>query len=122
MINTFRLGSIAMVAALHFWFMILEMLYWDKPLGRKTFRLDMDFAQKSKALAANQGLYNGFLAVGLIYSLTAQNQEVQRSFVFFFLGCVVVAGIFGAITVNKRIFFIQSGPALIALFLSIWGQ
>lgn len=102
-----------LVAALHLYFLVLEMFLWDKPFGIKTFRLTPEFASASKALAANQGLYNGFLAAGLAWGLwLGPSGLAVRSF---FLGCVIVAGIFGAATVNKRIFFIQSVPALIAL-------
>jgi putative membrane protein len=105
---------IAVVALLHAYFLVLEMFLWDRPFGRKTFGLKPDFATASKALAANQGLYNGFLAAGLAYGLL-QGGEAGMQFKVFFLVCVVVAGIYGAATVNRKIFFVQAVPALAAL-------
>ena len=108
---------LVMVALLHIYFLILEMFYWDKPMGMKIFRTQADFAHASKALAANQGLYNGFLAAGLLCGLylgTAGN-----SVSVFFLLCVITAGIFGAWTVNRRIFYIQALPAIITLAMLI---
>jgi putative membrane protein len=103
---------IGIVALLHAYFLILEMFLWEKPAGRKSFRTTAEFATQSKTLAANQGLYNGFLAAGLIWGLFA-GDAVK----IFFLGCVIIAGIFGAFTVSKRIFYIQALPALIGLVL-----
>ena len=100
------------VALLHVGFLTIEMFLWDKPTGRNVFHTTAEFATQSKTLAANQGLYNGFLAAGLIWGLFA-GDAVK----IFFLGCVVVAGIFGALTVSKRIFYIQALPALIGLVL-----
>ena len=108
---------IIIIALLHGYFLVLEMFFWDKPLGRKTFNLTADFAKKSKALAANQGLYNGFLSVGLVWGLLMGNEGI--GILLFFLSCIVIAGTFGGITVNKRIFLIQALPALIALSLLI---
>ena len=96
------------------------MLFWTKPLGIKVFRTDPDFAKKSEALAANQGLYNLFLALGLFFSFFL-NEEAAHWFRFFFLGCVAIAGIFGAATVSSRIFLIQALPALFALFFVAMG-
>jgi len=107
---------IGIVAALHIYFLVLEMFLWDAPYGRKTFGLTPEFSAASKALAANQGLYNGFLAAGLIWSLLAHHEHVFEIKIFF-LSCVVVAGIFGAATVSRKIFFVQALPALIALVL-----
>lgn len=109
-------SCILLVAVLHLYFLYLEMFLWQKPIGLKIFRNDAEFAKKSSVLAANQGLYNGFLAAGLIWSVIsegAMNLELQ----IFFLTCVVIAGIFGGITANKKIFFIQALPALVALCL-----
>jgi putative membrane protein len=103
---------IGIVALLHTYFLILEMFLWDKPMGLSVFRNTAEFAAQSKTLAANQGLYNGFLAAGLIWSLFA-GDPVK----IFFLSCVIIAGIFGAFTVSKRIFYIQALPALIGLVL-----
>jgi putative membrane protein len=100
------------VALLHTYFLILEMFLWEKPIGRKTFSTTPEYAAQSRTLAANQGLYNGFLAAGLIWGLFAGGPVK-----IFFLSCVIVAGIFGAFTVSKRIFYIQALPALIGLVL-----
>jgi putative membrane protein len=100
---------IALVALLHLWFLVLEMFLWTKPTGMKTFRLTPEFAAASRSLAMNQGLYNGFLAAGLVWGLAGGDAAVK----LFFLGCVVVAGAFGAATVSRRIFWIQALPALI---------
>jgi putative membrane protein len=105
---------IALVALLHLYFLALEMFFWDKPLGRKVFHLTPEFAAASKTLAANQGLYNGFLAAGLIWGLWV-GDHFGFHIELFFLACVIVAGIYGALTVNKRIFFFQALPALLAL-------
>eukprot|EP01133_Synstelium_polycarpum_P025977 gene25977-31198_t len=97
--------------------MYLEMVVWDKPLGLKTFRLTPEFAAASRALALNQGLYNGFLVAGLIWGLWLG--QAGFAIKVFFLGCVVVAGIVGALTVNRRIFFVQGVPAIVALAVLI---
>ncbi|PUA20017.1 DUF1304 domain-containing protein [Glaciimonas sp. PCH181] len=104
---------IALVALLHVYFLVLEMFLWDKPIGLKTFRLTQEFATASKTLAANQGLYNGFLAAGLIWGLYLGTAGLAIS--VFFLLCVIIAGIFGAATVGKKILFVQALPAAIAL-------
>ncbi|MES2089451.1 MAG: DUF1304 domain-containing protein [Pseudomonadota bacterium] len=104
-----------LVAALHLYFMVLEMFFWDKPLGRKAFGLKPDFATASKALAANQGLYNGFLVAGLVWGLLLGS--AGHDIKVFFLGCVIVAGVFGAWSVNRKIFFVQALPAIVALAL-----
>lgn len=107
--------AVALVALLHLVFLVLEMFLWDKPFGRRTFGLTPEYAAASKSLAANQGLYNGFLAAGLIWglSLGAPGQAIQ----VFFLGCVILAGIFGAATVSVRILWVQALPGLAALAL-----
>jgi putative membrane protein len=105
----------ALVALLHLYFLVLEMFFWTKPLGRKAFGLDKDFAERSKALAANQGLYNGFLVAGLVYGLVLGAADAGKPWLAFFLGCVVVAGVFGAATVSRKILFVQAVPALLAL-------
>jgi putative membrane protein len=105
--------AIVVVALLHLYFLVLEMFLWTKPMGLRTFRLTPEFAQQSKGLAANQGLYNGFLAAGLLWSVAADDFHLK----LFFLSCVIVAGIFGAVTVNRRILVIQALPAFIALVL-----
>ena len=104
---------VAIVALLHAWFLVLEMFLWDKPLGRKVFRLKPEFASASKFLAMNQGLYNGFLVAGLVWGLCANDFHIK----IFFLACVIVAGIFGAVTVSRKVFFVQALPAIVALVL-----
>jgi putative membrane protein len=104
---------IALVALLHVYFLVLEMFLWDTPYGRRTFNLTPDFAAASKVLAANQGLYNGFLAAGLIWGLSLGIAGVAIK--TFFLVCVIVAGVYGGYSVNRRIFFVQAIPAIIAL-------
>jgi putative membrane protein len=111
--STLALVLVTVVALEHLGFMVLEMFFWTKPAGLKIFRQKREAAEASKVLAANQGLYNGFLAAGLIWSLILGADG--RAIALFFLGCVVVAGIFGAATVNRRIFFVQGLPALIAM-------
>lgn len=107
--------TVGLVAALHLYFMILEMFFWDKPLGMRAFGLKPDFAGATKALAANQGLYNGFLVAGLVWGLILGAGGFQIK--LFFLGCVVVAGIFGAFTASRKILFVQALPGAIALAL-----
>jgi putative membrane protein len=102
---------VGLVAALHLYFLVLEMFLWTTPTGLGVFGLDAEFAERSKALAANQGLYNGFLAAGLVWGLVAGRTDVQ----VFFLVCVIVAGAYGAATVNKRILLVQALPAAVAL-------
>ena len=95
------------------------MALWTKPAGRRAFRLSPEFAESTKVLAANQGLYNGFLAAGLVFSLTLGNDD--RSVAIFFLVCVFVAGIFGALTAHKKILMIQAAPALLGLIAVLVG-
>lgn len=102
------------IALLHLYILILEMFLWDKPAGKKAFGHRDEFAQLTKVLAANQGLYNGFLSAGLFWSLISVNFV---SLAYFFLGCIAIAGIFGAITVSKKILFFQTVPAVIAICL-----
>jgi putative membrane protein len=108
------------VAALHVWFLVLEMFLWTKPAGRRVFHTTPEFAQASKSLAANQGLYNGFLAAGLVWGLTLGDGGYAVT--LFFLGCVIVAGLFGAATVNRRILFVQALPAALALALTVLSR
>ena len=107
--------AVALVALLHLYFLVLEMFFWDKPLGRRTFGLTPEFAAASKSLAANQGLYNGFLVAGLVWGiwLGAAGGPVK----IFFLGCVIVAGVFGALTASRKILWVQALPGAIALGL-----
>jgi putative membrane protein len=108
----------ALVAVIHVGFLYLEMVLWRKPQGMKIFGTDADFAERSAALAANQGLYNGFLAAGLAWSLVAAEPTAFQVRVFF-LGCVIVAGLFGAATVSRRIIVLQALPAAIALIFVV---
>lgn len=102
---------VTFVALIHVWIVVLEMFLWTRPLGRKTFRLSPEQAEQTKVLAMNQGLYNGFLAAGLFWGLLIGQTHIQ----LFFLSCVLVAGIFGAMTVGKKILFVQAMPALLAM-------
>ena len=105
---------VGLVAAIHVYILVLEMFLWRTPRGRATFGTTEEFAQQSATLAANQGLYNGFLAGGLLWGLFASD-PVGRQVQLFFLGCVVVAGLYGAATVNRRILFVQAAPAALAM-------
>ena len=105
------------VAMEHLWFLVLEMFLWRKPIGLRTFRQSEEQARASAPLAANQGLYNGFLAAGLVWGLLAAPPAFAISIKVFFLTCVVVAGIFGALTVSRRILVAQAVPAAVALLL-----
>lgn len=110
---------VALVAAIHVYILVLEMVLWTKPAGRRAFGLSPDFAAKTRVLAANQGLYNGFLAAGLIYGLFLGGE----GFVFkvFFAVCVLVAGIYGGTTTNRKILLIQALPAALALAALLTG-
>lgn len=103
----------ALVALIHIYILILEMFLWQKPAGLKAFGLSREFAAQTKTLAANQGLYNGFLAAGLTYGLVPGPHA--EAFKVFFLSCVVVAGVYGAATASRKILFIQALPAALAL-------
>jgi putative membrane protein len=105
------------VIVFHLWAMVLEMFFWTKPLGRKTFGLSKEHAEISKTLAANQGLYNGFLAAGLVLSFFVANPDTAFTLQVFFLACVSLAGLYGAITAKIQILFMQGLPAMIALGL-----
>ncbi|WP_296279718.1 DUF1304 domain-containing protein [Pseudoxanthomonas sp.] len=106
---------VVLVAVLHAWFLVLEMFLWTKPAGLKTFRNTPEKAETTRVLAANQGLYNGFLAAGLLWGLVT----AQWNVVVFFLLCVVVAALYGAWSVSRRIFYVQGVPAIAAL-AAIW--
>jgi putative membrane protein len=104
---------VGLVAIIHVYILVLEMFLWERPVGLRTFNMDEDFAAATRVMAANQGLYNGFLAAGLIWSLFTGDIHVQR----FFLGCVLTAGFYGALTVHARILLVQGGPAFLGLVL-----
>jgi putative membrane protein len=108
--------AVLLVAALHVYILVLEMFLWRTPRGLRAFGIDQAFADRSAALAANQGLYNGFLAAGLIWGAIASD-PVGFNVKLFFLGCVVVAGLYGAATVNRRIAFVQALPGAISFLL-----
>ena len=110
---------VGLVVLIHLYIVVLEMFLWDQPFGRKVFGNTPEFAAASKVLAANQGLYNGFLAAGLIWGLSmgAAGHPVQ----LFFLGCVVVAGLYGAMSVGIKILFVQAVPAALAVAAILLG-
>ena len=112
--KTLSLILVSLVALMHVYFLVLEMFLWTKPLGMKVFRNSLEKAQTTAVLAANQGLYNGFLAAGLVWGLLHPNIEMGRQLQLFFLGCVMLAGLYGAYSVNKRILVVQFVPAFIA--------
>ena len=115
MLGTLAAAAVGLVALLHLYFLVLEMFLWDKPLGLKVFRNTPEKAQATKVLAANQGLYNGFLVAGLAWGLYlgSAGQHIK----VFFLGCVIVAGIYGAYSVSRRILWVQAAPGAVALGL-----
>ncbi|HEY7460100.1 MAG TPA: DUF1304 domain-containing protein [Xanthobacteraceae bacterium] len=108
---------VGLVALLHIYFLVLEMFLWTKPLGLRTFSQPLQKAQDSAVLAANQGLYNGFLAAGLIWGLLHPVAATAFQIKVFFLLCVVVAGLYGAWSVSRRILIVQALPAAVALAL-----
>ena len=113
---TAAFASTVLVALLHVYFLVLEMFLWTKPYGRRVFGLTPEKAEMTRSLAANQGLYNGFLAAGLAWglSLGADGQAIKQ----FFLGCVIIAGIFGAATASRKILYGQAVPGAIAMLLT----
>ncbi|RBR23273.1 uncharacterized protein FIESC28_04015 [Fusarium coffeatum] len=110
------------VGALHSYILWLEMFAWTSPRGRRTFKLTPEFAEQTKTMAANQGLYNGFLSAGLIWSLLHPNPVFAKQLQIFFNGCVVLAGAYGGATANKRILYVQAAPAAVALGLVLLGM
>ena len=110
---------VGLVAILHLYFLTLEMFLWTKPSGRRAFGLTPEFAEASKNLAANQGLYNGFLAAGLIWGIFAGTSGFE--FKVFFLGCVIVAGLYGGLTVSRKILWVQALPGFVALVLVLFA-
>lgn len=109
---------VAIVALLHLYFLYLEMFLWTKPAGLRIFRNTPERAEMTKTLAANQGLYNGFLAAGLIWSLNVSSRLFAFDIKMFFLGCVILAALFGAYTVSRRILYVQGLPAILALAIT----
>lgn len=110
---------VGLVALLHLYIMLLEVLWWDTPRGQKAFNLTPEFSRQTKVLAINQGVYNGFLAAGLIWGLVHPDPAIAWQIQLFFLACVAVAGIVGAVTSSRKILFIQTVPAMIAI-IAIW--
>jgi putative membrane protein len=108
-------AAIVLVALLHSYFLLLEMFLWEKPLGLKTFGNTPEFARASRVLAANQGLYNGFLAAGLLWGMWLNDTGFEIK--LFFLSCVIIAGVYGALTASRKILFIQALPAAMAMML-----
>ena len=117
MIELLADAVVALVALLHVGFLVLEMFLWDKPLGLRVFRHSAEAAARTRVLAANQGLYNGFLAAGLFWGLApnVHSGEIKT----FFLACVVIAGVYGAISVSRRILLVQALPGALGLLL-VW--
>ena len=111
---------VAIVAIEHLYILVLEMFLWTKPAGLRAFGLTPEFAEQTAVLAANQGLYNGFLAAGLIWGLVRKNDGI--SIRVFFLICVIIAGVFGAITAKPSILYVQAAPALIALIVTLLAR
>jgi putative membrane protein len=118
MIGMILTGIVAMI---HLYIVYLEMVLWDKPQGRKAFGTTAEFASASKVLAANQGLYNGFLAAGLLLGLWLGVSGGGRTLVIYLLACVALAGLYGAMSVGRKILFIQTVPAVLALAAVLMG-
>jgi putative membrane protein len=110
---------VTIVAALHFYFLVLEMFLWRTPFGRRTFGMTQEVADSSAVLAANQGLYNGFLAAGLLWALFGYGIVPGRAILTFLLACIIGAGLYGGATVSRRIVLVHSIPAAIAL-AAVW--
>lgn len=109
---------VGLVAVLHVYFLVLEMFLWTTPFGRRTFAKSAEEMEQTKVMASNQGLYNGFLAAGLVWSLIAA-EPMAYALSLFFLGCVVIAGIFGAATASRKILFVQALPAMAAALVTV---
>jgi len=117
MINTLVTIGVGITAILHLWFFILEFFFWTKPLGRKTFKLTQEQANQTASLAANQGIYNGFLSAGLFWGLLPGDPAQSFHVKIFFLSCVVIAGVYAGITVSRKILIVQAIPAAVTLIL-----
>ena len=113
--STLSIILVSLVAVEHIYILIMEMFMWTKPRTLKVFGLEKSFAEETKAMAANQGLYNGFLAAGLLFGLFHSNAAFGLQLQLFFLSCVLVAAVFGSFTVKRSILFVQGVPALLAL-------
>lgn len=117
MANLIATIFIVIIVVLHLWFCVLEMFFWTKPLGLKIFKMSHDVARQSAKLAANQGVYNAFLSAGLFWGLLSSDSAQSLQIKTFFLGCIIIAGIYGGWSVSRKILFIQGLPAAIALIL-----
>ena len=117
MFDKIVIGFVLIPALLHMYFMYLEMFLWEKPRTLKAFGMTPEYAKQTRALAFNQGIYNGFLAAGLIWSFFLNNLDWSRQVQLFFLGCIFIAGIVGGKTVSKRIFYVQSVPAFVPMVM-----
>ncbi len=113
--HTLASALTVLIAALHAYFLVLEMFLWTTPRGRRAFGTTPEQAAQTATLAKNQGLYNGFLAAGLLWSVVAADASMAFQLKLFFLGCVAVAGLYGAATVSRKILFVQAAPALLAI-------
>ena len=111
----FTIALVTLVAVEHFYILILEMFMWTKPRTLKVFGMELSLAEQTKHLAANQGLYNGFLAAGLVFGLLNTHYEFAQQLQIFFLSCVIIAAVYGSFTVKKTIIFVQGLPAILAL-------
>lgn len=117
--KTLSILLVVIVALEHFYFLYLEIFLWTKPKGLKTFGMKLEEALQTKKLAANQGLYNGFLGAGLVWGLVHSNNEFGFQIQLFFLSCVLIAAVYGGLTVKRSILYIQGLPALLALLVLI---
>lgn len=120
--NLAAIVLVGLVALVHVYFLVLEMFLWATPFGSRTFGRPLAELESSKALAKNQGLYNGFLAAGLAWGAVASDPEMAFRLRAFFLGCVIVAGIFGAVTAARKILYVQALPAIIALVVVVLAR
>jgi putative membrane protein len=118
--STLALALVALMALLHVYILVLEMFLWTTPRGRRAFGTTKEFAEASKTLAANQGLYNGFLAAGLAWGLLRGGTEGFQIDLFF-LGCIFVAGVYGGLTASRKILFIQAVPAAITSLVLVYA-
>lgn len=112
---------VGLVALIHVYIVLLEMVWWSAPRGQNAFGMTPDFAEQTKVLAANQGLYNGFLAAGLIWGLVHPDPAMAWQIKLFFLACVAVAGIYGAATASRKILFVQAVPAVLAILAVVFA-
>jgi uncharacterized membrane protein len=115
------LGAVGLMGALHVYIMVLEMVLWTTPRGRKAFKMTVEYAEQTKVLAANQGLYNGFLAAGLFWGVVHPSVEFASQIQLFFLGCVLVAGLYGGATASTRIIYVQAIPAVVSIIIVLSG-